>query len=157
MKELQKHLDAFELYFKNKQEGSSVVESIRLVCSKFKVSEKTAYKWKKEFDWDGREAIRSQEIQKRIEEKTNTTIVDNKVKYLSFYHKLLDDLKNDFKLKIKDVNDLKRVIDGALLLQDQPTEISETNINIDKQLDEDLKYLSGLNESTTVPDNKRAD
>jgi hypothetical protein len=125
MKELQKHLDAFELYFKSKQDGANTEESIKLLMSDFKVSRKTAYKWKKEFDWDGREAIRSQEIQKRIEEKTNTTIVDNKVKYLSFYHKLLDDLKNDFKLKIKDVNDLKRVIDGALLLQDQPTEKTE--------------------------------
>jgi transposase len=122
MKEAQKHIDAFELYFKEKQNQRSVVEAIRLVCSNFKVSEKTAYKWKRVFDWDGREAIRSAEINKKVQEQTNTSIVDNKVRYLSLYHKLLDDLEANFKIKIEHTADLERVIKGALLLQDQPTE-----------------------------------
>jgi hypothetical protein len=99
-----------------------VTEAIRLVKSKCKVSEKTLYKWKKEFDWDGREAIRSKEIQDKVEKKTNTTIVGNKVRYLNFYHKLLDSLEKKQDVNIRNVNDLQMVIKGCLLLQDEPTE-----------------------------------
>lgn len=138
MKELQRHLDAFEIYFKHKQEGRNTKEAITLVSMELKFSETSLYKWKKEFDWDGREAIRSREIQRKIEEKTNNTIIENKIKYLSFYHKLLDDLRRDWNLKIDNVRDLEVVTKNALLLQDEPTEHvkekTQTTLKIDHNL-----------------------
>ena len=139
MKELQKHIDAFELYFKSKQSGCGVVESIRLVKSKCKVSEKTLYQWKRIFDWDGREAIRSKEINKKVEQRTNNSIITNKARYLRIYHKLLDDLERDGEVKIKNANDLNIVIKGSLLVQDEPTENIKEHVDIDATLTPDKR------------------
>ena len=56
--------------------------------------------------------------------------MDNKVKYLSFYHRLLDDLKKDFTIKIENVTDLKRVIEGALVLQGESNEVVESRVMV---------------------------
>lgn len=140
MKELQKHLDAFELYFQSKQAGSTTKASIMQVASKQKYNVTTVWRWKKNFNWDEREVVRASEVNKRVEKRINSSIVDNKVKYLSFYHKLLDDLKNDFDIRIWNVTDLKKTIDGALVLQDEPVERVESRIVIEKLIDkiEDL-------------------
>ena len=135
MKELQKHKDAFELYFQSKQEGESVENAVRLLVGDLGVTRKTIYKWKKELKWDDREAVRASEVNRDVEKKTNSTIVDNKVKYLSFYHKLLDDLKKEFDIRIKDVNDLKRVVDGCLVLQGEVNERWESKLVMGKLVD----------------------
>ena len=123
MKELQRHIDAFEIYFKKKQEGNDTAKAISLSSLECGFSETSLYTWKKEFDWDGREAIRAAEINKKVEEKTDSTIIENKTKYLSFYHKLLDKLKKDgFNIDIKSPRDLDLVVRGALLLQGEYTE-----------------------------------
>jgi len=123
MKELQRHIDAFEIYFKKKQEGNDTAKAITLASLECGFSETSLYTWKKEFDWDGREAIRAAEINKKVEEKTDSTIIENKTKYLSFYHKLLDKLKKDgFNIDIKSPRDLDLVVRGALLLQGEYTE-----------------------------------
>jgi len=123
MKELQRHIDAFEIYFKKKQEGNDTAKAITLASQECNFSETSLYTWKKEFDWDGREAIRAAEINKKVEEKTDSTIIENKTKYLSFYHKLLDKLKKDgFNIDIKSPRDLDLVVKGALLLQGEYTE-----------------------------------
>lgn len=70
-----------------------------------------------------------------VEKKTNSTIVDNKVKYLSFYHKLLDELKNNFDIKIENVNDLKRVVDGCLVLQGEFNERLKSRVVVEKLVD----------------------
>ena len=128
MKELQRHIDAFEIYFKKKQEGNDTAKAITLASQECNFSETSLYTWKKEFDWDGREAIRAAEINKKVEEKTDSTIIENKTKYLSFYHKLLDKLKKDgFNIDIKSPRDLDLVIKGALLLQGEPTEHTQAN------------------------------
>jgi len=135
MKELQRHRDAFEIYLQHKQKGNLTTQAIRLVCSEFKVSEKTVWKWKREFDWDGREAIRTQEIQRQIEEKTNNSIVENKIKYLSYYHKLLDKMvQKKVPFEINNVRDLEIVTRNALLLQDEATEKTQTTLKIDHNL-----------------------
>jgi len=141
MKELQRHIDAFEIYFTNKQNGQNVQDSVRLVESKFGVSEKTVYKWKRVFDWDGREAIRANEINRKIEKKTDNSIVSNKVKYLAVVHKPIDDLikkMNEGKsvLVIESSLDVERYLKMALLLQDQPTDktdvVSEVESSVKK-------------------------
>lgn len=138
MDELQKHIDAFEVYFKSKQEGNDTTTAILTVESQCTVSERTVWRWHKEFDWEGREAIRASEINKEVQKRTDSSIIDNKTKYLTFYHKLLDKLKkNGFDIEIKSPRDLDLVIKGALLLQGEPTEHTqntgktEVDVNID--------------------------
>jgi hypothetical protein len=119
MKELQKHLDAFELYFQYKQSGHNTTQSIKLVKGKCKVSEKSLYKWKEEFDWDERETIRSLKINKEVQKKTNSTVANNKAQYLG--------------IEISSIHDLNLVIKGSLLVQDEPTEhIKENSKQIHK-------------------------
>ncbi len=151
MKELQRHRDAFELYLTKKLEGIDTTQAITQVSLELSCSESSIYNWKKKFNWDEREAIRSAEIQKEVEKRTNATITENKVKYLSFYHKLLDDLKNNFNIKIENTRDLKLVVDGALNLQGEATERSHnvtdiklTNFDKDAQkeiIDEDIRGI----------------
>ena len=132
MKELQRHIDAFEIYFKKKQEGYETAKAITLASQECGFSETSLYTWKKEFDWDGREAIRAAEINKKIEEKTNSTIIENKTKYLSFYHKLLDKLvKDGFNIEIKSPRDLDLVIKGALLLQGEAASITKNDHRVE--------------------------
>ena len=121
MKELQKHLDAFELYFQYKQSGHNTTQSIKLVKGKCKVSEKSLYKWKEEFDWDERETIRSLKINKEVQ-------------YLGIYHRLLKKLEKDgYPIEISSIHDLNLVIKGSLLVQDEPTEhIKENSKQIHK-------------------------
>lgn len=140
MKELQRHIDAFEIYFKKKQEGNDTAKAITLASQECNFSETSLYTWKKEFDWDGREAIRAAEINKKVEEKTDSTIIENKTKYLSFYHKLLDKLKKDgFNIDIKSPRDLDLVVKGALLLQGEHTEHTKITDEHDHTFDKDLQ------------------
>ena len=134
MKELQKHLDAFELYFQYKQSGHNITQSIKLLKGKCKVSEKSLYKWKEEFDWDEKETIRSLEINKEVQKKTNSTVANNKAQYLGIYHRLLKKLEKDgYPIEISSIHDLNLVIKGSLLVQDEPTEhIKENSKQIHK-------------------------
>ena len=155
LKEQQRHKDAFEKYFTYKQSGKSNEESIKLLIGDIGVTRKSLYAWKKEFDWDGREALRSNEIQKGVEEKTNTTIIENKTRYLSFYHKLLDELEKN-PVTIKNVNDLQMVIKGCLLLQDEPTEHTKetntTDVNLHDKVREREEYYKSLNPTSKSTD-----
>ncbi|MBT9151267.1 MAG: hypothetical protein DDT40_01455 [candidate division WS2 bacterium] len=138
MKEKQRHQDAFEIYFQKKQEGHSVVDTIMTVMSQCNVSEKTVYRWKSFFDWDGREAIRAAEIQKEVEKRSDNSIIENKSRYLSYNHALLNQFQKDFEegsVKIKNITDFKNVIQLALLLQGERNEITEieAKIKIDQE------------------------
>ena len=152
MKELQKHIDAFDQYFILKQNGLSVEEVVRLLVGDLGVTRKTVYKWKKEFKWDEKEAVRSADVNQKVERETNSTIVDNKVKYLSFYHKLLDDLKNDFDIKVENVSDLRRVTDACLVLQGEVTERTEQkgkyDVSIYDRIKEREEYYKRLEEKS---------
>ena len=139
MKEAQKHIDAFELYFQSIQSGMSVNESILSVQKQCTVSERTVWRWHSAFDWSGRTALRSKEINKKVEQKTNSTIVANKARYLRIYHSLLDDLERRADVTIKNVNDLQMVVKGTLLLQDEPTENIKENVNINAELTPDKR------------------
>lgn len=122
MKESQRHVDAFEQYFLYKQSGKNTDEAISLVQVESGFSKTSLYKWKKELKWDEREAIRSVDVQQKVEKQTNTTVVENKIRYLGIYHRLLDDLEANLKVKISSVSDVERVIRGALLLQGEDTD-----------------------------------
>jgi hypothetical protein len=132
MKEQQKHLDAFETYFTSRQGGAKISDSVRLVSSEHKVTTKTVWKWKAEFDWDSREAVRAAEINKKIQEKTDSSIIKNKSNYLSLIHNAFAEYTKGIKdgtrepIAINNMNDLATGIRTALLVLDQPTDNIKT-------------------------------
>ena len=159
MEEKQIHLDAFEKYFIHKQAGINTTEAIEKVWLTGKVSKKTLWKWKREFDWDEKEAIRSLEITKKVSEKTNTTIVDNKVTYLGIIHKLLRKLQDgDYNIEIRNVSDVDKLIRTALLLQDEPTGIEKVKVETDiKVIKEELEEYGDVFELVAINDQVRID
>jgi hypothetical protein len=68
--------EAFDYYFSL---GAS--RSFNQVAVKFKKSERTIHNWGKAFNWQKRIEQRDIEIARRLEEKTNETIIDEKAKY----------------------------------------------------------------------------
>ena len=138
MKEFQRHHEAFELYFSYIQSNKTISESIIRVASEYNVANSTMWRWHKEFNWDERAHLRNIEINKQVEKKTNTTIADNKAKYLTFIHKLLDDWKKkvdkgEVPVEITSPSDVDKIVKLALLLQDEAGEIIENQVIINKE------------------------
>ena len=138
MKEFQRHHDAFELYLSYIQSNKTKSESIIRVASEYNVANSTIWRWHKEFNWDERAHLRNIEINKQVENKTNTTIANNKAKYLTFIHKLLDDWKKkvdkgEVPVEITSPSDVDKIIKLALLLQDEAGEIIENQVIINKE------------------------
>lgn len=145
MDELQRHLDAFEIYFQKKQEGCTIPEAVAGVNLELGWSESSIYDWKKKFNWDDREAIRSSEINKEVQRRTDSNIIDNKTKYLTYYHKLLDKLKkNGFDIEIKSPRDLDLIIKGALLLQGEPTNIEKSEVEAKVKAEDPSKEFNRI-------------
>ena len=131
MKETPKHKDAFEHFYIKLSEGMSVTDSILSVAEKFKVTDRTAWRWYKELDWEAKRTVRDADIQTGVEEKTNTTIIDNKAKYLGIVHFSLNKYVEDVNagkrdpIPIENSKDLERLIKTGLLIQNQPTDIQK--------------------------------
>lgn len=128
MEEEQKHIDAFELYFVKLHDGLTKTEAVTVVASEYSCSVSTVWTWKKDFNWDDKEAVRSQDINKEVEKKTNSTVIDNKSTYLSMIHNIFNNYVEGVKagrrksVDINNMNDLERGIKIALLLQGESTE-----------------------------------
>lgn len=139
MKETQKHKDAFEHFYLKLNEKNSVNDSIISVAENFGVTERTVWGWKTKLKWDDKVAVRDSEIQKGLEDKTNTTIVDNKAKYLGIVHfslnKYVEEVNSGKRdpIPIENSRDLERLIKTGLLIQNQPTEISEQNGSVNHE------------------------
>jgi len=133
MKEERRHIDAFELYFQLRQQGKGVRDAVAIVAKEQNRSESTIYTWKREFDWDSREAVRAAEIRKKVEEEIDESITDAKVKYLTIVNLSLDQYLEDVKegrrkpIKMTSTMDIERFIKLALLLIGENTERAEVN------------------------------
>jgi transposase-like protein len=131
MKEQHKHKNAFEHYYLKLNEGMTAGESVLSVANTFGVNRRTVRRWRKNFDWENKTAIRDINIQDSLEEKINTTIVDNKAKYLGIIHfslnKYVEEVNNKTRepIPIENSRDLVRLIRTSLLIQNQPTDIHE--------------------------------
>lgn len=131
MKEQYKHKDAFEHYYLKLNEGMTVAESVLSVANTFNVNNRTVRRWRTNFDWENKMAIRDVSVQNSLEERINATIVDNKAKYLGIIHfslnKYIDEVNNKTRepIPIEHSQDLVRLIKTSLLIQNQPTNISE--------------------------------
>lgn len=144
MDEEQKHLDAFEKYFELRQSGEGKTKAVSLVALEFNLSETTIFTWKKQLNWDDREAVRSAEINREVQRNNNSTIIDNKTKYLSYVHAALNkvievkpDGSVDIKLDVDRVSDLDKLIKLGLLLQGEATDRTENQNN--NQFDNNLQ------------------
>ena len=102
------------------------------------ISERTFWNWYKKFGWNERVHLRNIEINKEVVEKTNSTIVANKAKYLTYVHKLFDDWKKkvdsgEIPVEIKSASDVDKIVKLALLLQDEAGEIIENKVTVNKE------------------------
>ena len=136
-------LDAFELFFQNKSKGLSNIDSISNTASKLGLDKSVVWKWYDTNDWEDKESIRSVEVQKLVEERTNNSIAENKQKYLSILHEILEDYVNrDTPLKIRSFKDLDLVISKCSELQ--KVEDSKSNSILERKgevVDEDYSEL----------------
>ena len=131
MKEKEKHLDAFEYFYS--LGGAASAENCRRVADKFQMSERTFWNWYKNLGWKERVHLRNIEVAKGVEEKTNSTLIENKANYLSYVHKLFNDWKakvdaGEVPVEIKSVSDVDKIVKLALLLQDEATDKTETSV-----------------------------
>lgn len=165
MKELQIHLDAFEHYFVKKQTRMNVVTAVKSTASEFKVTTKTIYKWKRKFDWDGREALRAAEVNKKLQEKTNESLVSNKASYLSMIHnifgKYIDDVEKGLRepLEIKSINDLARLVGSALFIQGEGEDTKPLKLVFEeeaKEIDDLFKIAERGNQQNSITKSKKS-
>jgi len=136
MNEKQKHLDAFEMFFKLGGVGSD--ENFSKVSGKFQVTERTVWNWYKKFGWKERVHLRNIDVNKEVIKKTNSKIADNKAKYLTYVHKLIDDWKKkvdngEIPVEIKSASDVDKIVKLALLLQDEAGEIIQNKVTVNKE------------------------
>lgn len=161
MKETQKHKDAFLYWYKSLNEGKLPTDSILAVTEKFGISDRTAWRWHKDLHWNEKRAIKDAEINKGVEEKLMTSIMENKIMYLGLVHApinvLIDQInKGEIPIKIENANDLDRLIKLGLLLQDQPTDkvdnTHDITTNVEK-VDDLFKIAEEGNEDPDIDDN----
>jgi hypothetical protein len=131
MREKENHIDAFEYFYS--LGGAATSENCRKVADKFQISERSFWNWYKELGWKERVHLRNIEVAKGVEEKTVSTLIENKAKYLSYVHKLFDDWKvkvdaGEVPVEIKSVSDVDKIVKLALLLQDEATDKTETSV-----------------------------
>lgn len=131
MREQERHIDAFEYFYS--LGGAASKENCRRVADKFQISERTFWNWYKKLGWKERVHLRNIDVGRKVEKKTNTTIADNKANYLSYVHKLFNDWKNkvdngEVPVEIKSVSDVDKVVKLGLLLQDEATDKTETQV-----------------------------
>jgi len=88
VQETKEHGDAFDAYYAMGED-----RSLRLLAGDRGVSVKTAKKWSTEFNWQERIIQRDLEINKKIEEKTNSAIVNTKADYRADIKENRDSLK----------------------------------------------------------------
>lgn len=147
MDETQEHLDAFELYHTLIHSGNNKTQAIIEVAKQLEYSETAIWGWKRKLHWDEKEAIRSKEIQKEVEKQTDSTIIDNKVSYLSMIHdifqKYIDDVEDEARepLELNSTVDLVRLIYVALKIQGEDSNDKPIKVEVE-----------GSNESQIPPE-----
>ena len=133
MKETQRHIDAYNLYFSLRNNGMGVVDVINEVGSEFGVSDTSVYRWMKEFDWKGRESIDTNDVQNKVAEKRNEALADNKAWYLSINHKMIRDYEQSSP-QIENLRDYDALIKTNLQLQGDNDGITTETNELLKQL-----------------------
>lgn len=140
MTETLRHKEAFEFYYSLGDE-----RSLEKVSQKYTVSIPAVKKWSKAFNWQERVFQRDLEVSKKLEEKTNNAVVNEKAKLLSTVKATLNAYITNLRSGIVNpcsISDLEKLIKLALLLMGQNTE--STKIDLSGCSKDDLFKLAGL-------------
>ncbi len=134
MKETLQHKNAFEYYYKKGDK-----RSYQDTAMKFNVSKSTIRNWGVAFDWQDRVQQRDIENAKRLEEKTDSSVVAEKAKLVSItkgvINKFVDNLKSG-KVTVDTVQDYERA--AKMLLSLLGEETGEQKVSIKIKLPGDL-------------------
>lgn len=84
MRELDRHHDAFEVYY-----GMGEKRTLKSLADHLKVAERTTKTWSKEFNWQERIVQRDLQNAHRVQRKNNTVLVNQKA---DFMKKMIDEL-----------------------------------------------------------------
>lgn len=161
MKESLRHKEVFEQYYimGNDRSLSKLREKLMsLECRQDVVNLRTLQRWSKAFNWQERIEQRDIEVSRGLEIKTNETIINIKAGFkaeikvqLSIFkfmlNKLIEKFKNDEMLEIKNLDNLKIVVDSYekliklyLTLIGEASEIEEIELKDAKE-----KLISKIN------------
>jgi len=114
MQETKRHGDAFDYYY-----SLGAERSYPQVASKFTVSRTSVKIWAKEFNWKNRVIQRDLEINKRIEEKTDSAIVNTKADYRAGIAEDLEELTTIRQRAVKLIGDATEAIEkGTIKISD---------------------------------------
>jgi hypothetical protein len=117
MKEQQKHIDAYNTYFIARTEGATVKDAVNAVILQHGCSQRSVYNWMDKFDWKGREAIDTHDVQVKTVEKTNNALADNKARYLLNLHNAMSDAEARKTVTIENMSDYEKATKLALTIQ----------------------------------------
>ena len=146
MKETLRHKEAFEYYY-----SLGDKRSFKLVEGEFKVSNMSVARWSKSFNWQDRIGLRDINNSKKIEAKTDETVVNSKADYRALIRKTVDLYKQKLKegkIIINRPQDLETLAKLDLTLMGEATDINEMKglEELDKKLAlltlEELKKIS---------------
>jgi len=157
MIETLRHKEAFEYYY-----SLGDKRSCHKVGIKFAISRQSIEKWAKNFNWKERVGLRDIDNGKKLEAKTDKTIVNSKADYRAeiktqlgilkaILNKVIQDFKKNEILDVENVKDLEKVINSYeklckldLLMMGESTERGELKILNAKQ-----KLMDKINNITS--------
>jgi len=120
MRETLRHKEAFEFYY-----GLGSERNIIKVAAAFQCSDRSVAGWSKNFNWQERVEQRDIENGRRLEKRTNDTVVAAKADYRKIVRAAIARWVEQFKngvVDIKDTRDLERLVKLDLLLMGEAPE-----------------------------------
>lgn len=128
MEETLRHREAFEFYYAL---GSN--RSYPQVASQFTISLTSVKKWAKSFKWQDRVKERDIKNTRKLEEKTDETIIQAKSKYLAIIQNTLYKYEVALQsgdIKINNVKDLATLANLEMSLREEEVPEEDKTINI---------------------------
>lgn len=127
-----RHRAAFDYYY-----SLGNVRSIAKVADQFQVSPMSVKRWSKSFDWKTRLKSRDTEISAKLDELTNSAVLDQRTQVVNIVNKLIEasivklpDGSLAPAFPVESVQDFEKVVKLYLLLNNEPTDRTE-NVNTD--------------------------
>lgn len=120
--------EAFEFYY-----SLGHARTLKQVCNKFDVSLSTVQKWSSKGNWSKMVKDRDIEISKKLQENTDTTIIEAKSHYLNVISKTLtkyEEALQSGNIKINSVQDLEKLAKLEMFLREKEAPQEDTTVNI---------------------------
>lgn len=110
MKEEQKHIDAYNMFFRCRQEGKGVEQCVGVLCRHYHIVRNTVYRWYRSFHWKEREANQRTTIQKKVERDINESIADVNARHERYLVSLMEQAMADPQIRPKSVSDVLNIM-----------------------------------------------